>query len=161
MDFWRLQTSHPRFKQLSSVHLTRQIWDKVVSNILLLQLCKFINELLCIASQMWCLARLLPVMIGALVPEDDCHWSHFLQLLDIMDVVLSPVVHPDMPAFLQTLIADNLETFRELYPEESIIPKMHYLIHTPRYLQRYEHNYNNYYRNNYYMYMYIWDNLEL
>lgn len=38
---------------------------------------------------------------------------------------------------IQILIEENLETFGELYKQASFIPKMHYLIHIPQYLKRY------------------------
>ena len=90
-----------------------------------------------LASQMWTLARLLPLMIGRHIPEQDEHWCHFLQLLDIIEYTLSPTVHAYVPAYLAFLIKDNLETYKELYPEASFIPKMHYLVHIPQYLERY------------------------
>ena len=77
-------------------------------------------------------------MIGHFVPEDEPHWLHFLQLLDIMEIVFAPTVHPDTPAYLQVIIAENLETFKALYPNSSFKPKMHYLTHVPRYLERYK-----------------------
>ena len=45
-----------------------------------------------IASQMWTLSRLLPVMVGKYISEDDDNWLHFLQLLDIMEYTFSPTV---------------------------------------------------------------------
>ncbi len=39
----------------------------------------------CIATQMWCLGRFLPLLIGHLVPEGDCFWENFLMLLTIVD----------------------------------------------------------------------------
>ena len=89
-----------------------------------------------IATQMWCLGRFFPLMIGHFVPEENSNWSHFLQLLDIMELVFASRVHPDMPPYLQFLIAENLEKFKVLYPTSSFKPKMHYLTHIPRYLER-------------------------
>ena len=106
---------------------------------------------------MWCLARFLLLIIGVYVPEHNPHWEHFLTLLDIMNHVLSPVVHPTHPEYvqvifpgylcgyavtqltiyLQVLIADYLETSRVLYPTQSIIPKMHHMIHIPCYMHGY------------------------
>ena len=34
-----------------------------------------------LASKMWCMGRLLPLMTGDLVPEDDEKWKLFLLLL--------------------------------------------------------------------------------
>lgn len=85
---------------------------------------------------MWVLGRLLPVMIGHVIPEHDPHWEHYLQLLEIMDLVFSPVVHPSTPGHLEVLIEDNLLQFTILYPQYNVIPKMHFLVHIPRYLAR-------------------------
>ena len=41
--------------------------------------------LLATATQMWCLGRFLPLLIGHHVPEGDCFWENFLLLLTIMD----------------------------------------------------------------------------
>ena len=87
---------------------------------------------------MWTLAWLLPLMIGKHIPEHDEHWCHFLQLLDIIEYTMSPTVLSYTPAYLSFLIQDNLETYKVLYPEASFIPKMHYLVHIPQYLERYE-----------------------
>ena len=90
-----------------------------------------------LASQTWVLGRLLPVMIGHLVPLEDPYWEHFLQLLDMMELMFAPLVRHDTPAYLQVLVEENLMEFTKLYPNHPIIPKMHYLIHAPRYLSRY------------------------
>jgi len=85
---------------------------------------------------MWTLGRMLPVMIGHYVPEDDQHWIHFIELLDIVDLIFSPTVHPNTPGYLEVAIEENLEMFVILYEEARILPKMHFLIHVPRLLER-------------------------
>lgn len=89
------------------------------------------------ATQMWTLARLLPIIIGHLIPEEDIHWKHYLQLLDIMDIVFSEKIYSEVPGFLEVQIEENLSHFVDLYKDESVIPKMHFLIHVPRFLARY------------------------
>lgn len=57
-----------------------------------------------IASKMWSLGRLLPMIIGAeITDEDDPNWLHYLQLLSIMEYVFAPVVHPSTPSHLQVI----------------------------------------------------------
>ena len=92
-----------------------------------------------VASQMWTLARLLPVMIGKYISKDDNNWLHFLQLLDIMEYTFSPTMSSNTPAYLAVIISSNLTTYKELYPESSFIPKMHYMVHIPQYLHKYVH----------------------
>ena len=86
---------------------------------------------------MWTLARLLPVMIGKYIDEDNKFWDHFLQHLDIMEYTFSPTVLPTTPAYLKVIIESNLTTYQELYPESTFTPKMHYMVHIPQYLYRY------------------------
>jgi len=85
---------------------------------------------------MWCLTRLLPLMIGHIVPENDDHWKNFLLLLSIMDLVFAPVLSTDCIAYLKELICDHHENFKSLYPMCSIFPKMHYMVHYPECIER-------------------------
>ena len=61
---------------------------------------------------MWTLARMLPLMIGHLIPNEEPHWNHYLQLLDIVDIIFSPAIRPGIPSYLEVLIEENLEEFR-------------------------------------------------
>lgn len=80
---------------------------------------------------MWCLARLLPLMIGDKVPEEDEHWGLFLSLMSITDAVFAPVTGEGIAAYLAALVSDYLELFKELYPDKRIIPKQHFMVHYP------------------------------
>ena len=81
-----------------------------------------------LASQMWCLARLLPLMIGDLVPTDDDIWENYLTLLDIVDYALAPRTTKEKAAYLAVLVEDFLSEFSRLY-DRPLIPKMHYMVH--------------------------------
>ena len=84
------------------------------------------------ASQMMLLSHILPFLVGDKVPAGDCKYDCFLLFLQIMDITLAPAIHVDTIAYLQTLTSDHHTTFKELYPDCSIIPKMHYMIHYPQ-----------------------------
>ena len=51
-----------------------------------------------------------------------------------MDYLLAPVISPDEIAFLRLLIEQNHLDFKVLYPNCSITPKLHYMIHYPEYI---------------------------
>lgn len=85
-----------------------------------------------IASQTWTLGRMLPLMVGCNVPENDCYWTHYGSLCEIMRYILAPNILPEEVAWLNVLIVDFLSDFIQLYPEASVIPKMHYMVHIPR-----------------------------
>lgn len=83
------------------------------------------------ASQMWCLARLLPLYIGEHVTVGDPHWDNFLLLLSIVDYCLAPLVSEDWAAYLREIIDVHHREFKILYPSFRLTPKMHYLVHYP------------------------------
>ena len=80
-------------------------------------------------SQMWCLVRLLPLMVGTNVPEDDNAWEVLLMLLKAMEYICSPELrtgHIDvMHDIIQEFFALRLRTF----PEYELRPKDHYILH--------------------------------
>lgn len=90
-----------------------------------------------LASEMWCFARHLPQMIGHLIPFNNPHWLHFLELLDIVDTVCAPVMEKNTAASLQVLVESNLKSFVELYAAATVIPKQHFLLHLARYIEKY------------------------
>ena len=58
-----------------------------------------------VASKMWCLGRLLPLIIGDLVPEDDEKWELFLQLT-IIDYVFAPKTTSKVVAYVRLLMVE-------------------------------------------------------
>ena len=76
------------------------------------------------------------MMIGHKVPNENPHWLHYLEILDIMDLLFSPIERPETPGYLEVLLQQNLESFTTLYPDHNILPKMHFLLHMPRYLAK-------------------------
>ena len=89
-----------------------------------------------IAIQMWVLGRFLPAIVGEFVAADDSHWECFLILLHIVDYLLAPKITHDEVSHLKFLIEEHHSMFVELYPEASVIPKLHYLLHTPRMIMK-------------------------
>ena len=79
-----------------------------------------------VAVQMWTLGRMLPVMIGHFVPQYNEHWIHYIELLDIVNLIFSPIVHPNTPGYLEVTIEENLVMFATLYGKHRILPKMHF-----------------------------------
>ena len=41
---------------------------------------------------MWCLGRLLPLMIGHHIPQDNEHCLNFLALLQVIDYLFAPAI---------------------------------------------------------------------
>ena len=66
------------------------------------------------ATQMWCLARILPLLIGDVVPESD-PWENFLCRLKIEEIGFSPASSTQLAAFLVVLIEQYLYDFGTLH----------------------------------------------
>jgi len=89
------------------------------------------------AGRMWCLLRLLPLMVGSKIPADDEHWIFFLSLKDIVEFVFAPRLALGHVLLLRTRIQDHIATFKLLFHDRSLKPKQHYMLHYPRYLELY------------------------
>ena len=76
------------------------------------------------------------------MPEDDEIWCNFLRLLDIIDAIFTPLCSEENVAHLGHMIELYLLDFKDLHSQESIIPKMHYLVHYPALIMRYVHTHN-------------------
>lgn len=84
------------------------------------------------AMQMWSLARFLPLAIGHMIPEGDDNWENFLHLLEIVDILFARRIPTDECGYLESLIHDHHQCFRELYPDVPVTMKFHSMIHMPR-----------------------------
>ena len=84
-----------------------------------------------IAAQMWLLGGILPFLIGSFVPHTDECWQNYLQMLEIVDMLLTPEINEDEVSYLHILIRQHHETFVEVYPNASVIPKHHFMVHMP------------------------------
>ena len=89
-----------------------------------------------LASQMWLLGRLLPIMVGNKIPQDDERWENYLMMVEITDHLFAPRHTADDVGYLEHLIQLHHSQFAELYPTNSIIPKMHYIVHMPRIMHK-------------------------
>lgn len=107
-------------KETYADHLTLQV-SFAITNF-------FLSNL---ASQMWCLFRFLPIMIGDLVDRNLKQWHCFLMLWNIVQICCSQTICKEDVPYLKMLIEEHHMLFKEVYPTASIIPKLHYLIHVP------------------------------
>lgn len=78
----------------------------------------------------WTLLRLLPFVIGQIVPEDEPAWQVILDLKDIVELVVAPVHTDETIAYLEAKIYDHRHL--ELFPHIKLLPKHHYLEHYPQ-----------------------------
>lgn len=84
------------------------------------------------AHENWALIRLLPFMIGQILPEDEPAWQVILDLKDIVELVVAPVHTDETIAYLEARIYDHRQRYLELFPHVKLLPKHHYLEHYPQ-----------------------------
>lgn len=81
------------------------------------------------ASEALFLTYLLPFIIGDKIPIDNDHWTCFLCLRKILDLVLSLIVLKNYVSSLKVLIIEHQSKFLELYGSGFYTPKIHFLMH--------------------------------
>ena len=59
-----------------------------------------------------------------------------LLLLQIVNIVFSPILTDGMVCYLKHLIFDHHNMFKTLYPDKKLIPKHHLMIHYPRCIKK-------------------------
>ncbi|KAJ8685014.1 hypothetical protein QAD02_020807 [Eretmocerus hayati] len=79
------------------------------------------------ASEMLCLVRYLPLMIGDLIPAGNVHWKLFLYLTKIAGIMTSPKISRSELISLEKLIEKHNSLYFSLYGH--LKPKMHFLLH--------------------------------
>ena len=86
------------------------------------------------AIQNWCLMRLLPLIIGDRIkdPVNDEVWVLCLKLREIVELACAPKVSSNQIAHLKVLTEDYLDMRHDLFPNQPITPKHHYLSHYPK-----------------------------
>lgn len=90
------------------------------------------NDLGINATQSWCLLRNLPLMFGDIVPEENEHWCLLLLLIQIVNIIFSPVLTEGLTVYLKHLIGEHHRLFKRLFPDRSLTPKHYLLTHYPR-----------------------------
>lgn len=85
---------------------------------------------------MWLLGRILPLVIGDLVPRGDAKWESFITIMKIVDILFAPAITMDLLGYLEQMIEGHHHGFKQLYPGQSIIPKMHFMVHMPRLMKQ-------------------------
>lgn len=79
----------------------------------------------------------MPSLIGSHVPQDEPAWLLLIDLKDITELVVAPVLSDDSLAFLESKIIEHTQRFRELFPDIKLLPKHHYLEYYPQMIRRF------------------------
>jgi len=88
------------------------------------------------AREMMTFTHFFPLMVGDLVPENDDVWLLFLNLIQIIDVVLSYSICEQKVIRLNNLILNHNRQYVLLF-HDSLKPKHHILTHYPTIIRYY------------------------
>ena len=87
------------------------------------------------ASQMWSLARNMPLLIGDMIDENDAIWQNYLCLMTIAEYVFAPKTTRRTADYMGQLVEQFLTDFKMLY-NIRLTPKMHYCVHLASFTKR-------------------------
>lgn len=82
------------------------------------------------ASEMLCFSLYFGILVGDLVPENDCSWEFYLVIREMLELLLSRSFTKDNLEKLGILIKKHNGLFIELF-NESLKPKHHIILHYP------------------------------
>ena len=76
-------------------------------------------------SNNWAFTRLLPLIIGHKVDNDDSVWLMLMELKDIVELAVASVHTEESVELLQMKIVDHRKLFSTGFPNEKLKPKHH------------------------------------
>ncbi|XP_077275930.1 uncharacterized protein LOC143904844 [Temnothorax americanus] len=88
------------------------------------------------ASEMLCFVRYFGLMLGDLVPDDTESWYLYLKLKSIIDIVTTPYVNLRSLSYLSVLISEHHEKYLTVFPQATLKPKHHYMLHYSEVMRR-------------------------
>lgn len=84
------------------------------------------------AAQMFTFWRIMPVLIGDVVPINDPAWHIFLTMCCICDIIFAPIITDEHCSALEDMLEQHFHELKRIFPDELLPPKAHYMIHYPR-----------------------------
>ncbi|XP_052468758.1 uncharacterized protein LOC128026067 [Carassius gibelio] len=77
------------------------------------------------------LLRLLPLLVGSVVPEGDGAWTVLMELKEVVQLALCPSFTDETLDYFQSKISDHKQVLLQTFPEFNLRPKHHYVEHYP------------------------------
>ncbi|XP_036952445.1 uncharacterized protein LOC119018692 isoform X1 [Acanthopagrus latus] len=79
----------------------------------------------------WSLLRFLPLLIGKSVPEQEPAWEILMDLKEIVEIVVRPVLSEEILNYLEIKLSDHRSLLTATFPAFSLRPKHHFAEHYP------------------------------
>ncbi|KAL1479153.1 hypothetical protein MTO96_052092 [Rhipicephalus appendiculatus] len=71
------------------------------------------------------------------VPEGNSHWEVYLAYRHIADIILAEKIPKSSVPYLHVKVEEFLELYTVQYPNAAVTPKLHFLLHYPKYILKY------------------------
>jgi len=68
-------------------------------------------------------------LLISMVPEGELFWNLVSEIIDVVEYITAPGLSEGATYFLDDLVEKLLTSFKSLFPDRNITPKMHYLVH--------------------------------
>ncbi|XP_023309772.1 uncharacterized protein LOC111691352, partial [Anoplophora glabripennis] len=88
------------------------------------------------AAEMSCFVKNFRFIIGDFVPHDDPVWALYKNLLEVTDFVLKPQISWTAVDHLKNIISKYLQSLVDLFPNNNLKPKHHFLLHYPSIIRK-------------------------
>ena len=88
------------------------------------------NTLKMSASEFLTFVKILSLIVGPVINENNKYWNLFIHLREIVSIVTQFSITRDITYYLQTVIEEMLQMYVHL-TNQTLIPKMHFLLHYP------------------------------
>ena len=75
------------------------------------------------AAQSKLFLQLLPFSLSNLVDQSTAYYTFLIQIIEISQIVFSPVISKETVTALEGLIEEYLKFFKQLIPDKNITPK--------------------------------------
>lgn len=79
----------------------------------------------------WALLRLLPLIIGSSVPEQEPSWVILMDLKEIAEIIVSTQFSEETLCYLDSKISDHRKLLIDTFPDLKLRPKHHFVQHYP------------------------------
>ena len=87
------------------------------------------NKLKQSSGQMLILLKILPYILNSIKGHN--YVKFIIELIEITQIIFAPLLFRETLQKLRAMIEKHLKTFRELFPENNITLKQHYMLHFP------------------------------
>lgn len=94
------------------------------------------NKIRSSGEEMHILVASFAFIIGHRINKDSLEWKLYVVLRRILSIVTAKTIHKRTHEFLSDLITEHHRLYLQCFPDDTLKPKHHFMVHYPRIMQR-------------------------